>query len=239
MHVIPVLDLLDGRVVLASGGRRDTYRPIDTPLCPDPAPMRVVASFLEVFPFEIFYIADLDAIEGRMPNAGLVVALAKAHPAIEYWVDAGFTHHTDLAPYALSSNIRFVIGSESLESLHAYAELCQDPLLDRHILSLDRKDGFELGSTDIINQPHLWPDTVISMDLARVGQASGPNLERIREFRRKRQNLDVVAAGGVRDIEDLLNLAANGVKHALVATALHNGKLGRSDLERWREKKRP
>lgn len=232
MHVIPVLDLIDGLVVLASGGRRDNYQPIDTPLCPDPSPIRVIDSMLGIFPFKIFYVADLDAIEGRTSNADLIVSLTYAHRGIEFWVDAGFNEGEDLVPYAMNSNIRFIIGSESLGSLEAYAALCKDQRLARHILSLDRKDEIELGTTDIINQAHLWPDTVISMDLARVGQASGPNLQRIRELVDKRQGLEVVAAGGVRDINDLLSLNASGVKYALVATALHNGTLSSADLER-------
>jgi phosphoribosylformimino-5-aminoimidazole carboxamide ribotide isomerase len=234
MRVIPVLDLVDGLVVLASGGKRDSYRPIDTPLCPDPSPARVLQSMLEIFPFDIFYIADLDAIEGRLSNANLVVSLAQTHRDIEFWIDAGFGDRKDLIHYAKSSNIRFVIGSESLHSLQAYSVLCRDPLLRGHILSLDRKDGLELGSSDIINEPHLWPDTVISMDLTQVGQAGGPNLARIRELSATRENIDVVAAGGVRDINDLIQLNANGVKYALVATALHSGKLSQLDLARLR-----
>ncbi len=232
MHVIPVLDLIDGLVVLASGGQRDSYRPIDTQLCHDPSPSSVITSMLRIFPFKIFYIADLDAIEGRGSNAELIASLANAQTNIEFWVDAGFTDSEDLAPYTDNSNIRLVIGSESLDSLESYVALCKDQRLDRHILSLDRKDGVELGSSDIINQAHLWPEIVISMDLTRVGQAVGPNVKRIRELDNKRQGLNVVAAGGIRDINDLLSLKVSGVNYALVATALHNGTLSNAELQR-------
>ncbi len=239
MHVIPVLDLIDGLVVLASGGHRDTYLPINTPLCPDPLPMRVVESILQVFPFEFFYIADLDAIEGEVPNSDVIIALAKAHPDIEFWIDAGFTNSKELAPYNAVANIRFVIGSESQRSLQAYATLCQDPRLGGHILSLDRKDGLELGPPELVDNPHLWPDTIISMDLTRVGLASGPNLDRIHELGSKRQNINVVAAGGVRNINDLFSLADVGVDYTLVATALHNEKLNKAALERLDKKNAP
>lgn len=231
MRVIPVLDLADGVVVLAKGGRRETYRPINTPLCPDSTPLRVVESMLKLFPFDKFYIADLDAIEGKCSSANSIVSLAQSYPAIEYWIDAGFRDVKDLVPYSNTSNIRVVIGSESLHSLDTYIVLCKDPQLDGHILSLDQKDGLELGSSDIVHKPYLWPDTIISMDLTRVGQTGGPNLERIRNLGAKRAGLDIVAAGGIRDIDDLIELDANGVNYALVATALHNGKLRRSDLE--------
>ncbi|HCU89500.1 MAG TPA: nickel transporter, partial [Gammaproteobacteria bacterium] len=82
MHVIPVLDLADSVVVLAKGGRREDYRPIDTPLCPDPTPLLVVESMLKLFPFDKFYIADLDSIEGKSSNANSIVSLAHSYPAI-------------------------------------------------------------------------------------------------------------------------------------------------------------
>ena len=239
MHVIPVLDLVDGLVVLASGGRRDTYLPINTPLCPDPLPMRVVESILRVFPFKYFYVADLDSIEGKLPNSVLIIALAKAHPDIEFWIDAGFTSAQDLDPYDTVSNIRFVIGSESQRSIQTYSTLCRDPRLGQHILSLDRKDDTELGPAELVDSPNLWPSTVISMDLTRVGLASGPNVDRIHELRNKRQSVSIVAAGGIRNINDLLTLAAAGVNYALVATALHNEKLQRAYLERLAKKNAP
>ena len=239
MHVIPVLDLVDGLVVLATGGHRDTYLPINTPLCNNPLPMRVVESILRIFPFKFFYVADLDSIEGKLPNSVLIIALAKAHPGVEFWIDAGFTGIRDLDPYDTVSNIRFVIGSESQRSIQTYSALCRDPRLGQHILSLDRKDGTELGPTELVDSPNLWPNMVISMDLTRVGLASGPNVSRILELRNKRQSVDIVAAGGIRNINDLLTLEAIGVNDALVATALHKEKLKRADLEQRAKKNAP
>jgi len=232
MQVIPVLDIKDGVVVLADGGRRETYRPIDTPLCAEGSPSRVVKSLLCVFDFDIFYVADLDAIVGNATNAAGIVALAHAHPTIEFWVDAGFCTVQDLTPYETERNIRFVLGSESLPSLEDYSNLHRDPRLRHHILSLDRKGDIELDPAGLFEQPSLWPDIIISMDLARVGQSAGPNLERLTELRRRRRDLSVVAAGGVRDIDDLLTLTTHGVQYALVATALYNRHVTKRDLER-------
>ena len=91
MQVIPVLDIKDGRVVLAGGGRRERYRPIHTPLCSEASPARVLESLLGVFHFDIFYIADLDAIAGKATNAASIVDLARAHPRIESRPGAGRT----------------------------------------------------------------------------------------------------------------------------------------------------
>jgi phosphoribosylformimino-5-aminoimidazole carboxamide ribotide isomerase len=40
----------------------------------------------------------------------------------------------------------------------------------------------------------------------------------------------LLAGGGVRDVEDLRALAARGCDGALVATALHDGRIGARDI---------
>ena len=42
---------------------------------------------------------------------------------------------------------------------------------------------------------------------------------------------EIYAAGGVRDAADLCALKAAGAAGALIATALHDGRVGRADLE--------
>jgi len=234
MHVVPVLDLKDGVVVLADGGQRDRYQPIATPLCKDPRPGAVLDAFLGVFGFRAFYIADLDAIEHGSPNLRAITDLARSQPAIEFWLDGGFNRPEHLQPYAEYANIRFVIGSESLDSIETYTALAADPRMRRHILSLDRRNGRDLGPRSLIERPDLWPQTLISMDLAHVGKDAGPGRERLRDLMALRPDIDVAAAGGVRDIDDLEALAADNVHYALVATALHRRKIGGEELARLR-----
>ena len=75
MRIIPVLDLKGGEVVRAEKGRRDLYRPIVTPLCDGSDPVAVAEGLRTLFPFPVFYIADLDAIEGRAPNIAALTRL--------------------------------------------------------------------------------------------------------------------------------------------------------------------
>jgi len=231
MNVVPVLDLKDGLVVLASGGHRDAYRPVDTPLCHDPAPAAVIGALLDVFPFTTVYIADIDAITGAGTNALSIRELADASPDVVFWIDSGFNDVSDLASFAGRKNIRPVIGSESLTSLEHYTALAAGMPFTGHVLSLDCKDGQELGPPELIEQPELWPDTVISMDLNRVGADRGPNDARLRRLQACREDIAVAAAGGVRGLDDLRMLAAQGTDHVLIATALHEKKLVRSDIE--------
>ncbi len=94
------------------------------------------------------------------------------------------------------------------------------------ILSLDFfGDGLFRGPKSVLDQPNLWPRRVIVMTLAKVGSGSGPDFDRLAEIKAKAGDRDIVAAGGVRDEDDIRALAALGVSAALVATSLHNGAL--------------
>ena len=96
------------------------------------------------------------------------------------------------------------------------------------MLSLDfRGDAFQ-GPDEILAEPTLWPRRIIVMSLARVERASSRAGRRDPIGRRRAR---IYAAGGVRDAVDLSALKAAGAVDALIATALHDGRIGRADLE--------
>jgi phosphoribosylformimino-5-aminoimidazole carboxamide ribotide isomerase len=68
------------------------------------------------------------------------------------------------------------------------------------------------------------------MTLARVGSGAGPDLKRFAAIRSIAEEREIYAAGGVRDGADLSALKAAGAAGALIATALHDGRVGRADL---------
>ncbi|MEX2558660.1 MAG: HisA/HisF-related TIM barrel protein, partial [Pirellulales bacterium] len=51
-----------------------------------------------------------------------------------------------------------------------------------------------------------------------------------RELRQRHQQLELVSGGGVRGLQDLRALAEAGCDAALVASALHDGRLTAGDL---------
>jgi phosphoribosylformimino-5-aminoimidazole carboxamide ribotide isomerase len=227
LHIIPVLDLKDGQVVRAQMGQRDSYRAIVTPLNAGSDAVAVAEGLRTLFPFPTFYIADLDAIEGRAPNSEAIARLATMPDAPELWVDAGIADAQILAATLAEPSFCPVLGSESQRD---------DSLLKRFrghtglILSLDFFDHGFRGPAALLDQPDLWPQRVIVMTLAKVGSAAGPDFSRLREIKVKAGSRSVVAAGGVRDEADIRALSSLGIEAALVATSLHNGMLTAKQL---------
>jgi len=73
---------------------------------------------------------------------------------------------------------------------------------------------------------------MIVLDLVRVGGGGGVGTEKLcRRLVAAHPDLEVIAAGGVRGGDDLRRLKEWGVRGALVASALHDGRLTRADWE--------
>jgi phosphoribosylformimino-5-aminoimidazole carboxamide ribotide isomerase len=66
---------------------------------------------------------------------------------------------------------------------------------------------------------------LLVIDLARVGSGSGPPLDAVGELATALPGVAIYAGGGVRDDADLRALESAGAAGALVATALHEGRL--------------
>lgn len=227
MDIVPVIDLKDGHVVLARGGARHLYAPIETPLAPTSWPHDVIAGFLSLHPFRKIYIADLDAITGAGGHAAVVAALESDFPDLEFWVDSGLATERHAAAWLAQNRGSLIIGSETLADLQATPRLAGE---SRRILSLDFRGDDFLGPPALATDPELWPRRVIVMTLAKVGAGSGPDFARLDQIRAQAPTHDLYAAGGVRDADDLRQLEAAGIAGVLVASALHNGKITAADL---------
>lgn len=230
MRIIPVIDLKDGTVVRAERGDRATYRPIITPLAASSAIDDVIHGLLQLYPFDKFYLADLNAITGQGNHDRPIRETAARHPHLEFWLDNGC--RLPCIANDLPTNIKPVFGTES-------QTMTPQQIAEQYILSLDFKNGRGLGAAAWFENPRYWPQTVIAMTLDAVGTDNGPDIEKLRELRRMCPDKCWVAAGGIRDTNDLTALARVGINQALVSSALHAGRICASDIENLRAKKYP
>jgi phosphoribosylformimino-5-aminoimidazole carboxamide ribotide isomerase len=230
--IIPVLDLKLGTVVRARAGDRANYHPIVSPLARSSAPLDILHGLLALAPFPVIYVADLDAITGAGNHRDVLAELAGAAPQIEIWVDGGFAT-ADAARAMLRPRLLPVFGSESLAALEDLAAARDALGTSGFILSLDYRRGEFLGAPEIEHRVDLWPDRIILMTLDRVGSDGGPDLAALQGLAQRAGRRAVFAAGGVRNAQDLDKLKEAGIAGALVASALHDGRLPAADIARF------
>ncbi|MCJ2031422.1 HisA/HisF-related TIM barrel protein [Methylobacterium sp. J-043] len=220
-RLIPVIDLRRGQVVRARAGERDAYAPIDTPLARGSRPADVARGLLDAVGGDRLYVADLDAImEGGEPDRASLAAVADACPGVTLWVDAGFSDVLEVERFIQLGLGRPVIGSESQRDADLVCALG-----NRAVLSLDSRGVERLGPDALHDDASTWPEDVIVMTLARVGTGTGPDLSGVSRAVETGEGRRIYAAGGVRGPEDVARLSAAGVAGALVASAIHDGRL--------------
>lgn len=245
MRIAAVLDLLNRVVVRGVAGERASYRPIRSGLTCETAPLEVARAMLGALPLEVFYVADLDAIGGLEPNWNVYAALAELGG--ELWVDAGVSSADQARRLADFSSAgrgldRVIVGLESLARPDELPATLEAIGPERAIFSLDMQQGRLMTSID------AWRDRpaaqvaslaveagfrrLIVLDLAGVGTGQGVRVvELCRRLKSEHPDLELISGGGVRHLADLRQLADAGCTTALVASALHDGRLNRADLE--------
>lgn len=241
--ILPVLDLLHGQIVRGVAGRRDEYRPIVSKWIDSAAPRAVAEALCTRFGFKTFYLADLDAIQGD-PIA--LATYQNLHAmGLVLWIDAGIS--STLSP-ALTEILKIepfcaVVGLETVDGPAALAQILDATDKRRIVFSLDLKSGQPLirASTWKENDPwaiatqaiEMGIERLIILDLGRVGVGDGVGTEDLcARMKMAYPKVQLIAGGGVRGIDDVLRLQDIGVDYVLVASALHDGRIGPDDLKR-------
>jgi phosphoribosylformimino-5-aminoimidazole carboxamide ribotide isomerase len=239
VRIIPVVDVMRGEAVRGVGGRRHEYRPLVSRLTPSSRPLDVVAALASHFGREEFYVADLDAILGGEPAWPLFAALHER--GFRLWVDAGVRDRTRAHRLAEAEIDTIVVGLETVAHPDELAALVRT-FGTRIVFSLDLRAG------EPMNASTAWPSSdaesiaghalelgvsrLLVLDLARVGCASGTGTEALcSRLHAAYPHVALAAGGGVRQRGDLEELLVCGVQTALVASALHDGRLTRADLD--------
>jgi phosphoribosylformimino-5-aminoimidazole carboxamide ribotide isomerase len=238
MQILPVLDIQQGTVVRGVGGRRHEYQPIVSKWTPSSEPVAVTEALRDAFGFRSFYLADLDAIGGKSPNWDLYARLQERGFLLA--VDAGVRDETD-GRRLLEAGVDCVAGLETIDGPAALLSLLDLPGGSRLIFSLDLKDGQPLGAVAgwragdacSIGEEAIEAGVrrLIVLDLARVGGGGGVGTEDLcLQIKKRHPQVELIAGGGVRGVEDLRRLESYGVDRALVASALHDGRVAPEDI---------
>jgi phosphoribosylformimino-5-aminoimidazole carboxamide ribotide isomerase len=187
------------------------------------------------------YVADLDAIIGEPPEDDTVRTLTALGMPLA--LDAGVSHEAQAlhAVNALGVS-QVVVGLETLTSFEALDVICISIGGARVVFSLDLWEGVPLaGRLKAAPTSPQFPKTaplspaaiaaraaqsgvaaIIVLELARVGTAAGPDVELITSVRTAVPGVQLLAAGGIRGVEDLARLRDAGCDGAIVASMLQS-----------------
>jgi phosphoribosylformimino-5-aminoimidazole carboxamide ribotide isomerase len=237
-RLIPVLDIKDGRVVHAVGGTRENYQPLACPYTGSHQPVDIARALLQMAGANELYIADLDAIMGRPRVSRGVLSLMEMcrEPT---WLDAGIGHKLTVNELPNLPHVHPIVGFETCfkpQALEAALAQAGEPPL---AFSIDLKDGRLIGNwrnweldddRDALGLARrvvaMGAQTLIVLDLARVGTGTGTGTEPLlKAIRKELPDIELIAGGGIRSLADVEILGRCGADAVLIASALHDGGL--------------
>jgi len=229
--------------VHARGGARNRYAPVQNaagwPI--DPGNARTLAEvYTDVLGISEIYAADLDAILTQRPQDEVTRSLSSMPAPL--WLDAGVRSVDDARRAIDIGASRIVVGLETLPSFEVLSAICAAVGSERVAFSLDLRNSQPIATNganiDGAGSPEeiagmaaiSGSGTLIAIDLARVGTGRGLDVDLLRRIHSAAPGLKLIAGGGIREWDDLVRLASAGCDGALIATALHDGRIGAVEI---------
>jgi phosphoribosylformimino-5-aminoimidazole carboxamide ribotide isomerase len=248
MEIIPVIDVIRGVAVHAQGGVRSAYAPVRSAIAPDHPgdPMALARAYRDVLGATACYVADLDALQGGPVQRGLIRELAGFQTGFtgELLVDAAASGPDGALEVLSCGASDAIIGMETLRSFADLRAIVEIAGTNRVVFGLDLRVGAPVINPllDDVAGAHAdaasladqavdsGASAVLVLDLARIGSGVGVDLGLVDLLRRRHPQVRLLAGGGVLTRKDLERMEGAGCDGALVASAIHAGRIGADDV---------
>jgi phosphoribosylformimino-5-aminoimidazole carboxamide ribotide isomerase len=224
MMVIPAIDLLDGKAVRLSEGRRETA----TVYHEDPV---ALIAELAAAGAERVHVVDLEgAFHGARHQHQLVDRLITTSP-VPVQVGGGIRTYADVEHVVATGARWIVLGTAAVKHPEMVEQMCRAHF-GRIIVAVDARDGVVavegwvesggLTAVELAQRAAGWgAAAVLYTDVSRDGMHTGPNIAATEALARA-ASIEVIASGGVSTLDDLRALAAAGVGSVIVGRALYD-----------------
>ena len=226
MILFPAIDIKGGKAVRLYQGRFDKCEEMGIPL--------EIAKEFEKTGAEFIHLVDLDgAKEGNRVNSDIIKAIAKT-VNIPVQLGGGIRTLEDLEAIFDLGVSRAIIGTAAykdkeflIKAVEKYGE--------KIAVGVDAKDNkvalegwLESTNMDYIEFSRqlekIGVKTVIYTDISKDGTLEGANIEGLKALS-DAVNMDIVASGGVKDLEDLLKIKELNLYGAISGKAIYSGSL--------------
>lgn len=227
MIVLPAIDLKGGKCVRLFKGDFDTTHQVSE------NPVETAMSFKEAGA-EIIHIVDLDgALNGKGKNADIVQKIVRS-TGLKVELGGGMRTLKDLIEADKIGVYRIVIGSAAVTD-PSFLKAALSEYGDRIAVGIDAREGkvkthgwLDDSGEDAVSfgvkMEQMGAKTIIYTDIDTDGMLQGPSigqLERLREV----LSCNIIASGGVTNLEDIQQLRDIGMDGAIIGKACYSGNI--------------
>jgi phosphoribosylformimino-5-aminoimidazole carboxamide ribotide isomerase len=225
MHVIPAIDLLDGKAVRLHQGRYDQVTVYDANPAARARAWRGKA--------ERLHVVDLEAAKSGQSAQGEVIRGIAREFGSGVQVGGGVRSREAMRALLALGVERVVLGTAAVHDaalVRALAEAHPGVV----VVAIDAKDGLvatdgwtrlsSLSAVDLARSLDPLPlAAILYTDIARDGTESGPNVEMTARLAAATRH-EIIASGGVGTLDHLRALSARGIRSAVVGRALYENR---------------
>jgi phosphoribosylformimino-5-aminoimidazole carboxamide ribotide isomerase len=227
MNIFPAIDLFEGKAVRLFKGDYNQM----TVYCEEP---EKVAVYFKECGAEYIHLVDLEgAKSGETPNFETVKRIIEAS-GLKAEIGGGIRSEEVIEKYINAGAFRVILGTAAATDPE-FLERVAKKYGEKIAVGCDLKDGFvatkgwtettaESGEEFFARVEKLGIKTVICTDISRDGAMKGTNLELYKELSSK-FNIDIIASGGVTDMNDVEKLAEMDIYGAILAKAIYTGNI--------------
>jgi phosphoribosylformimino-5-aminoimidazole carboxamide ribotide isomerase len=225
MIIYPAIDIKDGRCVrLVQGKFNDVTVYSDHPV--------EMAMKFEQLGAEYLHVVDLDGARLGEPQNIAAISEMAVKVGIPLQLGGGI-RSIEMIEIILCKGIQRVILGTSAVRDPELVKKAVGAFGNSLAVAIDAKDGMvaiegwaktsEFTAIGFAKKmEELGAKTIIYTDISRDGMLTGPNLKAMEDMV-KAVGIDVIASGGVTNIQDIKNLKEIGVSGAIVGKALYTG----------------
>ena len=231
MIIFPAIDLFQGKAVRLLRGEYDKMTVYSE------NPIEIARDF-EASGATHIHMVDLEgAKNGNTPNLAIVEDIAK-NTGLFTEIGGGIRSMEVVERYIEAGIDRVILGTAAVEN-RAFLEKAVKKYGDKIAVGVDIKDGFvaikgwtEKSEYSCFEFCQMMQDigvkTLICTDISKDGAMQGTNLELYRELSEK-MNIQIVASGGVSDIENVKALRKMDIYGAIIGKAYYTKAISLTD----------
>ncbi len=233
MKLFPAIDLLGGQAVRLEEGKRDRATVFHAD------PVQLVARFAHDGADRL-HVVDLDGAFGEPRQLELVRAIVAASP-IPVEVGGGLRDREAVEAVLALGAAFAVLGTAAVKSPALVEELCT-AYPNKIIVAVDARDGVvavdgwttsgDVTALELGRRAADWgAAALLYTDIARDGLRHGPNVAATADLARH-VSCEVIASGGVGELDDLVRLREAGIASVVVGRALYDKRFTVSEAAR-------
>lgn len=222
--IFPAIDLKNGQSVRLFQG---DYQAVTT-INDDPMQQ---AKQIELSNVKQLHLVDLDGAKGGQPeNLAIIRQIRRTFTGF-LELGGGIRTYQIAQQYLKLGIDRIVIGSAALKDPQLVKQLLDDFGASRIAIGIDGKNG-QVATEGWLEQSNVKMRNLISKmdkfgaknfivtDVSRDGTMKGPNLNLLADLKKEIPQVNLIASGGIRNIEDLRALKRIGIDQSIIGKAL-------------------